>query len=102
LVVRKRGRSGVHRGDLHRSEREGRHWYGSRCARWGAARGGDLLSRGPFGLRSAERCTSDKAARPPETAAQQQRKRRDEEEEGLGGEVSHASPSGSEERTIVL
>ena len=102
LLVRKRGRSDVHRGDLHRSEREGRHRCCSRCARWGAAIGGDLLSRGPCGLRHTELPVSNKAARPPETAAQQQRKRRDEEEEGLGGEVSHASPSGSEERTIVL
>ena len=101
LLVRERGRRDLHRGDIHFSEREGRDWHCSRCDRWGAANGANLLSRGPCGRRSAELSGSHKAARPPETAAEQQRERRDQEEEVLWGEVSHASPSGSVVRTIV-
>ena len=60
-----------------------------------------LLSHAANRLHGARRPLPELSARPPETAAEQQGERRNKEEEGLGGEVSHASPSGSEERTIV-
>jgi len=101
LLLWEHERGGLANGDFHGGEREGRHRICRRDARSGAVQRSGLLSQGTEGLRGAQRPLPELSARPPETAAEQQRERRNKEEEGLWGEVSHASPSGSVVRSMV-